>query len=374
MSGFRLITAVLLLGSACYSDESFGPSNTAGVTRVLITDAPFPYGLVDSVKVYVVEIAASMEPDTSQPDAWATIASPGRRFELLSLQQGETALLGEGELPVGQYRAVRLTINGDSSSVMLSDGHLANVAWLVAGEIPLHALVEQPLLVPATGAQMVIDFDVGRSFIHGLMGPFYDFAFSPVLRAVDSAATGTLRGRVFGDVAGDGIPELLEDATVTVFSGNPTEPSYTWWVTATGHTAEGGSYRVGFLLAGTYIVQIDAPAAGTLGPSTVSGITIVAGEETGHSVTLPRFSGSSLAIEGNLPISVGDTLMLRAVVRDVFSNVLESPSVRWHSVSGAARVERDIGEYTTIRGLEAGVAVIVASSAGMADSVEVEVQ
>jgi len=367
-----ILGLLISLISGCYADDALRP--VAGLTRVLLTDAPFPFGFVSRVEVYVVEIAASMEPDTMSPQQeWITIDRPGRRFDLLALQQGRTALLGEAELPVGQYRAVRMTINCAESSVTLADGTEARVRWPVSGDLAMYAFVEGPVAVLGDGAEIVIDLDVGRSFAYGLLDPLHDFIFMPVIRAVNGAATGTLSGRVFGDANGDEIPEALEDAAITVFSGNHTEPSYTWRIAATGHTDPDGRYKVAYLPAGSYIVQVDAPATANLGNVTTTNVIIAAGEETTHSVTLPVFGAATLSIEGEPVVTVGDTITLHAVVRDAFGVRIAAPSVRWQSSHPEIATVRDIGEYTTIGGISAGSALVVATSLGISDSITVTV-
>jgi hypothetical protein len=279
-----LLVTAMLTGIGCYADESLASLDARLLTSVVLTDAPFPYDFVESVKVYVTEVAASTESDaTLGSSEWATIARPRQYFELLALQGGNTALVGQGELPPSEYRAIRMTINGDSSSVTFANGAAANVRWPNGGDIPLYPLVEQPIELAGTAVEIVIDFDVGRSFVYGLLDPLHDFAFVPALRAVNRDLTGTLTGTVLGDANGDLVPEAIEDATISVLSGNPSG----LWVSATGRTAADGSYAVRFLLQGTYVVQVEAPGATELGSDTTLGINIVAGAETTHSVTLP---------------------------------------------------------------------------------------
>jgi len=241
------------------------------------------------------------------------------------------------------------------------------------GELVLDAEVDEPLAVPDSGADIVIDLDVGRSFVFGLEGPLYDFLFVPHLRAVNSTATGSLAGRVFGDADDDGIPEPLEHASITVFRGNPAEPAYTWRVRATGHTGPDGTYTVGFLNAGTHLVQVDAPFSAGLGSRTTSGIVIIAGRETEYSVTLPSFEAASIEIEGPRTVSVGDSTVLRAIVRDANGVIVPNPSVRWQSLDTGVATVTDIGEYATVRAWAPGVATILLTSLGRTDSIGITV-
>lgn len=274
---------------ACYQDDVAAPADTVS-TSVLLTDAGFPFELVDRVEVYVSEIAASTDADTSAAQEWLPITRPRRAFDLLALQQGRTALAGRGDLPAGLYRMVRVSLIGDSSHVVMRDGSEATVRWPLAGEFALHAWVQEPLAVADTGAQIVIDVDVGRSFVNALGDPLHDFVFLAHLRAVNSAATGTLAGTVAGDADGDGTPDPLPYAGVSVIKGEPITQT-PWFVVATGHTTVDGTYRIAFLLPGTYFVQVDPPGSTVLGSVTTPPVTIERGRIATRSVVLPAPAG-----------------------------------------------------------------------------------
>ena len=104
--------SIVLLGSAC------GVTNPgeSGGTRVLLTDAPFPFDIVQSVNIHIVSVSASADTDTTVADQrWVTVAEPNQRFNLLELQKGATAIVAEGTLPASQFRAVQLVIDTDKS-------------------------------------------------------------------------------------------------------------------------------------------------------------------------------------------------------------------------------------------------------------------
>src|SRR5438876_1505398 len=164
----RIVAAVAVVtAGSCYQDDFSGLNHGQPPVRVSLTDAPFPYDSVASVNVYVVRIEANAVPDTTGGGAgqWVLIAEPRKSFDLLTLQQGSTAFVGQGELPAGQYHAIRMTIDTSLSSVVWNSGLRARVNWQNwsgSTEEPLYALVEYPVNVPTDGAEIVIDFDVGR--------------------------------------------------------------------------------------------------------------------------------------------------------------------------------------------------------------------
>ena len=115
------LLAVALLTPACYKDDPTlsGLRARKPMAKVFLTDDPFPFDSVQSVQVYIVGIDVSTRPDTgTSADSmhWVNVAAPHRQIDLLTLQQGLTDSLGIGEVTADQYKAVRVTINVDSSA------------------------------------------------------------------------------------------------------------------------------------------------------------------------------------------------------------------------------------------------------------------
>jgi hypothetical protein len=134
MSHVTVGLATVLVAAAaagCYRDAV---SPGAGVPVVVrLADGSAPTGTVDRVEVYVTEIAASTTADTLPAEQeWRVIAVPRRRFDLAAIRAGGALLAAEGALPRGVYRAVRLTIDVDSSRVRFVGGDEAYVRWPVA--------------------------------------------------------------------------------------------------------------------------------------------------------------------------------------------------------------------------------------------------
>jgi hypothetical protein len=383
-AGIIAVVTVTLLWAACDSEPG-GPEFTG--TRVLLTDAPFPFDQVSRVDVYIVSVDASETADTLDPGRqWTNIVTPRQRFNLLDLQQGATALVGEGDIPAGQYQAVRVVIDTDSSSISYRGGGFAQIRWPVAGELALHALVEEPVDVPQSGGEIVIDFDVGRSFavnewkadsIGPTGGP--DFFFIPWIRAVNEAATGGIVGQLTGDSDGDGTAEPVEDATVSVLRGNVLAGPLTWWTVATGATDEDGAFKIDFLLPGSYILRATPPGALALGAATVTDVQVTVGTDVNIPLVLPSAEAASVEIAGPTEVEVGHEIVLRAVVLDAAGDTLTGQPISWlYGPEDVADVYDQgggipTGEYALIKGLQAGVVSILASSFDLFDSTTVTV-
>ena len=292
--------AALLLLAGCRSDDVAQPRTGAGATRTLLTDDPFPYDRVARVDLHVVSVSASLSADTgSSAGGFVTLATPDRRIDMLALQNGVTAELGTTTLPTGAITAVRMIIDTDKSSITLKDGTVLTgsstpgIHWQSsAGRPTLDALVQEQIAVPDSGAQVVLDFDVGRAFITPQeidpSSTDRGFVFSPVVRAADARRTGSIAGEV-RTYTGAHTP--VKDASIRLYLGDPNAPENTWGVLATARTDANGAFRLAYVTPSahwqmmanmqnrSYIVAVDPPAGSGLSRSLVRNVTVVAGAE-----------------------------------------------------------------------------------------------
>lgn len=370
MKGFvALVLTGLVAVTACYQDDNPVQGGPQRASRVLLTDAPFPFDSVASVNVYVVRVQATTSFDTTGFINWVTVAEPHRAFDLLSVQQGDTALVGSGTLPAGQYQAVRLVLNTDSSSIQWKSGGAALVNWGSAGEISLYTVVESPVDVPTNGVDIVLDFDVGRSFPYGFFSP-NGFDFLPWVRAVNRAATGSISGFVTSDYSTPGQP--IANANVTVYDMQSFAYSQ---VVATGHTDAQGFYRVAFLRPSTYLVDIRQPNMPYLAAVATTQVGVTAGQNTTLSVALPG-AGSGAAyiqISGPSTVGVGGVIGLLVAVGDTDGTPIPNPAVTWSTPDTDLVMLFDSVPGVLVTGKAAGQAHIVASSNGMSDTAIVDV-
>jgi hypothetical protein len=295
----RTITtlAALVIAAApiagCSSDLS--GSNT-GRVNVLLTDAPFPFSEVQSVNAFVVRIDASTgeQNDVSIADendgaGWTTLVSPNASFDLLTLTSGQTAGLGIASVPAGTYRSVRLILDTDASSVILDNDTPVDVVWPSAGQTGIKVLLDEPFVVTNGTTDMLLDFDVGRSFVmRGNSISENGLLFKPVIHMATATAAATLSGTVVGDSA-TGAPidgasiEVLKDGTALT----DTDPAN---VIQTGVTDANGNFTIAFIPVGTYVVRATPPAASLYTPALLTGgVTITAGSPvTGQVIVVTK--------------------------------------------------------------------------------------
>lgn len=296
------LAAVLALATVRCQGDATEPAVIGGSSRILLTDAPFPFQRVSRVDLYVVSVAASVSADTGATAGgnFVTVASPNRRINVLALQNGLTDELGTASLPPGAIKAMRLVIDTDSSSITLRNGTVLTgrstpgIHWQSsAGRPTLDALIHEQILVPDTGAVAVIDFDVGKAFIPPQevdpASTDSGFIFSPVVRAADATRTGAITGTVRARSAA-GTP--VADASLRLYLGSPGTPENTWSALATARSDANGAFRFAFvtrsaywstipaLTGKTYIVAVDPPPGAGVGRMLVPSVVVGARAET----------------------------------------------------------------------------------------------
>jgi hypothetical protein len=289
----RIFAAAMAAGLGILAGCSDGTSGvTAGQMSIQLTDAPFPFDQVASVNVFIIRVDANPV-DVSPTDAsnvndnngWTTVASPNALFNLMDLVGGKTTSLGAATLASGVYRGLRLIIDTDKSSVTLKPGNTpVDVKWPSAGQSGIKLLLDQPVDVTPAGAIVIVDFDIGRSFVmRGNSISQNGLLFNPVIHATVPDLSGSVSGSVRAlDVNGTGVPgttvEVLKAGTALgdLSSAN---------VVRTGGTDASGNFLIKYIAPGTYELRATPPVASTYKPALLAGgLTITSKTETSGKV------------------------------------------------------------------------------------------
>ncbi len=262
----------LALGLGCNTSETGPAGPGSGKTAVFLTDAPFPFDVVSRVDIHISEIGVSPQADTSLgPPAWITVARPDRVFNLLDLQNGATALMGEADVPPGQYRAVRVTFDPARSSMTDVNGGHPAINWQAKGDTPtLFGLVEEAMAIDENGEDIVIDFDVGRSFLPDASTG--GFIFIPFLRAITRAGSGAVEGTLVH--AEGGAP--IGMAAVGIHYAMDSSTAGPGPLLATSRSDADGHFKASFLRPGRYVVVPEDLDRDVVGPNRV--VDVKAGE------------------------------------------------------------------------------------------------
>jgi len=273
---FGASTGVLALAvaiSACGDITTVGGETTL---RVLLTDAPADYIDSASVDIGAVELipAGEGEPITISEDGTDGF------INLLDLADAATMLLGEAEVEAGAYAQLRLVV--EAARVALVEGYVFNDDDATERDLIVPSGAQTgiklklrgpdgagPVEIDAGEAVLVLDFDVGRSFvilgnpetpagIHGVL-------FKPTIRVAVAGDLGTISGTVSTALTSQSVEGL--SVTAEPVDPDPMEPFQTQAVMGT--TGEDGTYTLSFVVPGTYVVSVTTPEGLATEPATV---------------------------------------------------------------------------------------------------------
>jgi len=260
---YRLLTLAAVLAGC-----EVGPGPQMSHLTVRLTDAPAPELASAEIwisKVYLVGDGTRF-----------TITETPQQFDLLTLQNGVTGLLGDITIPAGDYTSLHLIV--DSARVTLADGVLfsdgSNSRQMKVPSGPQTGLKVNfggPIHIAPGETDLLVDFDVLRSFV--FQGPRdnpHGVIFKPVLHGVVTDQAGSISG-TSSPAAALGVLFAI-NGTDTVASALA-DPST-------------GAYALLFLPPGAYTVADSSTVNGHLAPS--QNVTVGVGEHvTGVDFTIP---------------------------------------------------------------------------------------
>lgn len=177
-----LIFTIIVGISACKKNDS----NNAGTAEysVRMTDAPGPYSEVN-VDIVGVEITGNGGATTMLN------INPGI-YNLLEFANGADTLLATGSLEAGDVQQIRLILGANNTVVIDSVSY--PLATPSADQSGLKIQVHQTLQA-GVAYSILLDFDANQSIVKTGNGAY---KLKPVIRAVDSAVSGSIKGQVLG--------------------------------------------------------------------------------------------------------------------------------------------------------------------------------
>ncbi len=232
----RTIATVIALFAFAACNE--GPQ--LGQVSVRLTDAPNPGIASAMVWVSRVSLVGGGAP--------VDISTTPAQYDLLSLQGGVTAALGNALIPVGDYEQLRLVVDSAritlAGSATFSDGSNTRTLQVPSGmQTGIKVNFGGPVHVAPGQTILVVDFDASRSFVFTGSGASPTGAlFKPVLHATAQDVAGSVSGMVAPDTAHARL-FAIAGASDTVAS-------------TTADTA--GAYTLMFLPPGSYTIAAKA--------------------------------------------------------------------------------------------------------------------
>ena len=185
------IAGALALAGCGGSSES--TSQEVGTLRVAMTDAP-ACGF-DAVHVTVTRIRVHRSETAADEDGgWRDLTvSPPRKLNLLDLQNGVLADLGQIELEAGRYMQVRLVLDAAAGSNTVTPTGGTELALRTPSAQQSGLKLKHVFDVAADQTvDLVLDFDACRSIVKA--GNTGNYLLKPVLTAIPVVTSGTIAG------------------------------------------------------------------------------------------------------------------------------------------------------------------------------------
>ena len=227
--------------SACKKDNN----NTAHLL-VRMTDAPANYNAV-MVDVKGVEV-------TGEGGNLVMLNVNEGIYNLLDFTNGMDTLIASGDLDAGTISQIRLIL-GTENSVMI-DSVVYHLSTPSADQSGLKLQIHQKF-EPGVNYTVLLDFDANQSIVSQGNG---EYKLKPVIRTIDAAISGSIKGRV---------SPISVGTTITATSNGVV---YSTTANLSGY------FMIAGLPAGTYTITV-TPAL-PLQPITITGKTVVIGSST----------------------------------------------------------------------------------------------
>ncbi|HWI11802.1 MAG TPA: DUF4382 domain-containing protein [Burkholderiaceae bacterium] len=265
-----LASAVVLTLAACGGG---GASSGAGTLQMSLTDAP-ACGY-DAVNVTIAKLSVNQSGTASATDAgWVDIPITAQRIDLLTLQNGVLATLGQTPLAPGKYTQMRLLLADNASagagqpipnSVLPTGGSETALTTPSGQQTGLKLNVDIDIAADKM-ADFVIDFNACKSIVSA--GASGKYLLKPVVSVTPNFVSG-VKGTVDASIAsGTGTAVMLEQP------GTSTQAPVVVKATAPDST---GNYVLGPVAPGTYDLVVTSNGHAT---AVVTGVVVQDGTVT----------------------------------------------------------------------------------------------
>lgn len=251
-----LLTIIVLFISCDVTDNS---DNTDGTGQLIVqlTDAPGDY---DAVFIDIQSVRVKFKEnfeveDGLDEEGWITVSNEAVRVDLLSLQNGNTIILGDEELEAGTYHQIRLILGDDNAIVI--DGESVPLKTPSAQQSGLKLNIDAEIENDETYL-LLIDFDASKSIVKA--GNSGKYVLEPVLRAVALEEAGSIKGTVQ--------PDNFQTEMLAIANGD----------TYSTFTETDGEFKIMGVIEGTYDV-VFMPNSDAYADTTLTDVVVTEDED-----------------------------------------------------------------------------------------------
>ncbi len=242
----------ILLFYGCSKDNPVSPSGS-GEMRMYMVDSPANF---DAVLINVTEVDVHSATSDSN-GGWFVLNSTPHVYDLLSLRNGLSAVLGDTMLPAGQYSQIRLILGAGSSVVINGISYSLTIPSGFQTGIKLNGNFN--IQANAT-YQLTLDFNAAKSIIQTGNGKYM---LQPVIRVVANITSGTISGTVL---------PITANAIVWTVSNSDTVTAYA--------DAVSGYFKLMALPSGSYTLNIQASDTSAFKSTAIQNIVVTSGQNT----------------------------------------------------------------------------------------------
>lgn len=246
--GLLFVSALFIIGCS----DTTSPESGKGELKITMIDAPAGY---ESVNIVVTKVEVH-KADVDSSSGWVTINNNIATYDLLTLRNGASAILGNNSLDAGNYTQIRLII-GEGSNVVV-DG-VSYPLEIPSGSQSGFKLNHQFQIESGLLYELLLDFDAQHSIVLTGNG---QYKLKPVIRVIPMVLSGTISGS---------INPIITLASVSAISGTDTVSTF----------AEifNGSFKLMGLLHGTYDVKVKSNIA-FYNDTTIVNVVVLANQNT----------------------------------------------------------------------------------------------
>jgi uncharacterized repeat protein (TIGR02059 family) len=191
---FAFFAAGLLL-SGCNKTETALPTDGPGWLSVSITDDPFNISSVESAEITITKIEIR-KAGADDGDPFLELLMDPVTIDVFQLRNGIKDELVKLEVPKGDYDLVRLYV--DEANLKLKDIDKVFNMKVPSGEQTGIKVFINPVIHVEGGlsAELLLDFDLSKSFVMRGHSAQNGFIFKPCIRAANNSTAGRIEGFV----------------------------------------------------------------------------------------------------------------------------------------------------------------------------------
>lgn len=277
-----LAIAIMILFSVSSCTDSSENMDTPGTARmqVALVDDPAEY---DAILIDVQGISYKLEADTASTDdsdeedddeegritddedsEWVSFDITPQIFDILTLNNGEEAILADEEIPAGELKQVRVIL-GDNNKIVVSGDTLD--LKVPSGQTSGLKIKIESDVESAAFYKLTLDFDAAKSIVEKGNGKY---SLKPVIYAtVTEASEDDVYGKISGVVSPDSVSSVVYllnlDSEDTLASSMPEDD---------------GTFLFSMLMPDTYNIIATPSEASELNGASEENVMVTAGEVT----------------------------------------------------------------------------------------------